>query len=66
MISISPKEIKNQIIYSAKDIKPDAIKIGMLNSKLVIKKVIESLKIIKIKKDYFRSSYDCKGWCEIN
>ncbi len=50
VISISPKEIKNQIIYSANDIKPDAIKIGMLNSKLVIKKVIESLKIIKINK----------------
>ena len=50
VISIPPNEIKNQIIYSAKDIKPDAIKIGMLHSKLVIKKVLESLKELKIKK----------------
>ncbi len=50
VVSIPPSEIKNQIIYSAKDIKPDAIKIGMLHSKLVIKKVLESLKILKIKK----------------
>ena len=50
VISIPPNEIKNQIIYSAKDIKPDAIKIGMLHSKSVINKVIESLKNLKIKK----------------
>ena len=50
VVTIPPNEIKNQIIYSASDIKPDAIKIGMLHSKLVIKKVIESLKILKIKK----------------
>ena len=47
---IPSNEIKNQIIYSAKDIKPDAIKIGMLHSKSVIKKVLESLKRLKIKK----------------
>ena len=50
IITIPPNEIKNQIIYSAKDIKPDAIKIGMLHSKNVIEKVLESLKILKIKK----------------
>ena len=50
VISILPNEIKNQIIYSAKDIKPDAIKIGMLHSKLVIKKVLESIKKLNIKK----------------
>ena len=50
VIPIDPNKIKDQIIYSAKDIKPDAIKIGMLQSKLVIKKVLESLKILKIKK----------------
>ena len=49
---IPSNEIKNQIIYSAKDIKPDAIKIGMLHSKSVIKKVLESLKRLKIKKLY--------------
>ena len=41
VIPIPSNEIKNQIIYSAKDIKPDAIKIGMLHSKSVIKKVLE-------------------------
>ena len=50
VIAIPPNEIKNQIIYSAKDIKPDAIKIGMLHSKLVIKKVLESLNKLNIKK----------------
>ena len=50
VIPIPANEIKNQIIYTTKDIKPDAIKIGMLHSKDVVKKVIESLKRIKIKK----------------
>ena len=50
IISISADEIKNQIIYSAKDIKPDAIKIGMLHSSEVVKKVISSLENIKVKK----------------
>ena len=47
---IPANEIKKQIIYTAKDIKPDAVKIGMLHSPEVIKKVIESLKKIKIDK----------------
>ncbi len=50
VISISPSKIKDQIIYSAQDVKPDAIKIGMLHSKKVIKKVLESLNKLKIKK----------------
>tara|TARA_Y100001970_G_scaffold289320_1_gene419309 strand:+ start:3528 stop:4340 length:813 start_codon:yes stop_codon:yes gene_type:complete len=50
VIAIPPTEIKNQIIFSANDIKPDAIKIGMLHSKLVIKEVLKSLKTLKIKK----------------
>ena len=50
IISIPPNKIKNQIIFSAKDIRPDAIKIGMLNSRSVIKKVLESLKILNVKK----------------
>ena len=50
VISISSNEIKKQIIYTAKDIKPDAIKIGMLHSPQVIRKVIESLKKIKVNK----------------
>ena len=50
VVSIPPNEIKNQIIYSAKDIKPDAIKIGMLQNKSVIKNVLDGLKLLKIKK----------------
>ncbi len=45
---IPADEIKNQILYSAKDIKPNAIKIGMLHSVSVIKKVLFSLKKLKI------------------
>ena len=37
-------EIKNQIEFTSKDIRPDAIKIGMLHSKKVIEIVINSLK----------------------
>ena len=43
-------EIKRQIEYTSKDIRPDAIKIGMLHSKKVIETVINSLKKIKVKK----------------
>ena len=50
VISISPNKIKNQILYSAQDIKPNAIKIGMLHSSVVVKKVLEALKKLKIKK----------------
>ena len=48
--SISPKEIFDQIVFSCKDIRPDAIKIGMLHSSDVINKVVNSLNIIKVKK----------------
>ena len=47
---ISPKEILNQILFTAKDINPDAIKIGMLHSSKVIESVINSLKNIKVNK----------------
>ena len=50
IIPIPPKEISNQIEYSAKDIRPQAIKIGMLHSKQVILAVHKSLNKIKIKK----------------
>ena len=48
--AISPKKILGQILFTSKDIKPDAIKIGMLHSTKVIESVIESLKKIKVKK----------------
>ena len=50
VIPIPPNEIKKQIIFSAEDIKPDAIKIGMLHSHFVIKKVMEALRRINTKK----------------
>ncbi|MDB9746997.1 bifunctional hydroxymethylpyrimidine kinase/phosphomethylpyrimidine kinase [Candidatus Pelagibacter sp.] len=49
IVAIAPKEISNQIIFTSKDIKPDAIKIGMLHSTKVIENVIKSLKNIKVK-----------------
>ena len=50
IISINPKQIANQIIFTSKDIRPDAIKIGMLHSEKVIKAVISSLQKIKVSK----------------
>ena len=47
---IKPNEIGKQIIFTCKDIKPDAIKIGMLHSKSAIKSVISSIDKIKVKK----------------
>jgi hydroxymethylpyrimidine/phosphomethylpyrimidine kinase len=49
IIPIPPKEIFNQISFTIKDIKPDAIKIGMLHSKKVIESVVHSLKGANIK-----------------
>ncbi len=50
IVAIKPKEISNQIEFSAKDIRPDAIKIGMLHSPKVINAVLSSLKKIKVSK----------------
>ena len=50
IVPIVPKEILNQIIFTSEDIKPDAIKIGMLHSIKVIESVVKSLDKIKIKK----------------
>ncbi len=48
--AISPKEISKQIEFTSKDIKPDAIKIGMLHSSQVINAVLKSLNKISVKK----------------
>ena len=50
IIPIAPKEISNQIIFTSKDIKPNAIKIGMLHSAKVIDTVVKSLDKINIRK----------------
>ena len=47
---INSKEILNQIIYTSNDIKPNAIKIGMLHSSRVIKSVLRGLNTVKTKK----------------
>ena len=50
IVPIEPKKISEQIEFTSKDIKPDVIKIGMLHSTKVIKSVIRSLDLIKVKK----------------
>jgi hydroxymethylpyrimidine/phosphomethylpyrimidine kinase len=50
VISIPAKEIEKQIMFTCKDIKPDAIKIGMLHSSKVIMSVIKTLKKVKTSK----------------
>ena len=49
IVPIKPEEISSQIDFSVKDIRPNAVKIGMLHSKQVIQNVIRSLRKIKIK-----------------
>ena len=50
IFNVSPTEIAKQIEFTSKDIKPDAVKIGMLSNTNVIKTVIKSLSKIKVKK----------------
>ena len=50
VVAINPKEIEKQILFTCKDIKPDAVKIGMLHSSKVILSVIKALNKIKTKK----------------
>ena len=50
IVAIPPKEISNQIEFTSEDIKPDAVKIGMLQSASVINAVLKSLKKIKTSK----------------
>ncbi len=50
VVPIRPKEIEKQILFTCKDINPDAIKIGMLHSSEVIFSVVRALRKIKTKK----------------
>ena len=47
IIPVHPKEIGKQILFTSKDIKPDAVKIGMLHSSDVILSVVNALRKIK-------------------
>ena len=50
VISINPKEIGKQILFTCKDIKPNGIKIGMLHSSKVISSVVRALNKVKTSK----------------
>jgi len=50
VIPLSVNEINDQILYTVKDIKPDAIKIGMLHSSQIVKKISDTLNKIKTRK----------------
>ena len=49
VVPLNLSEIKKQILFTCKDIKPDAIKIGMLHSSKVVNLVFEVLKKIQTK-----------------
>ena len=49
IVPINQNEISNQIIFTSNDIRPDAIKIGMLHSIKVIRSVTRSLNQIKVR-----------------
>tara|TARA_B100001123_G_scaffold259296_1_gene288930 strand:- start:42 stop:854 length:813 start_codon:yes stop_codon:yes gene_type:complete len=50
IFSVSPLEISRQIEFTSKDIRPNAIKIGMLGNTKVINAVLKSLSKIKVNK----------------
>ncbi len=50
IVSIPAKEISKQIEFTSKDIKPDAVKIGMLHSVEAVNAVLKSLNKIRVKK----------------
>ena len=50
VIPIQAKDVGKQILFTSKDIKPDAIKIGMLHSAEVVISVFNALKKIKTSK----------------
>ena len=50
IVPIHPKAIAKQILFTCKDIKPDAVKVGMLHSSEVIQSVINALRSTKTSK----------------
>ena len=65
IVPIEPKKIYDQIEFTSKDIKPDAIKIGMLHSSKVIKSVISALDLIKVKKIILDPVMIAKGGAQL-
>ena len=50
VIPVKPRDIEDQILYTCRDLKPNVLKIGMLQSKKVIFSVLKTLKKIKTRK----------------
>ncbi len=50
ILNVNPRMVADQIKFTIKDIRPDAVKIGMLYSSSVIKTVSHLLKKLKLKK----------------
>ena len=50
VFSIDPKEVESQILFTCRDIKPDAVKIGMLHSSKIINSTIKVLENLNLKK----------------
>ena len=65
VIPIKPKEIEKQILFTSKDIKPNGIKIGMLNSSQVITTVAKTLKKIKVSKIVLDPVMVAKGGAQL-
>ena len=65
IIPINCKHIEQQILYTSEDIKPDAIKIGMLHSSRVILSVIKALKKIKTNKIILDPVMVAKGGAQL-
>ena len=65
IVSINPKFITEQILFTCKDIKPDAIKIGMLHSTEVITAVMIALKKLKISKIVLDPVMFAKGGAQL-
>ena len=65
IVPINPKEILNQIIFTSKDIKPDAIKIGMLHSTKAINSILKAIETINVKKIVFDPVMIAKGGAKL-
>ena len=59
IFNVAPVEISKQIEFSSKDIKPDAIKIGMLSNTNVINAVLKSLAKIKVNGEPYKNLSQC-------
>ena len=65
VIPVKPAEIRKQILFTCKDIKPNGIKIGMLHSSNVIISVVSALKKVKTSKIVLDPVMVAKGGARI-